>query len=97
MNKISSIITLSVLISGCTIYKTDVQQGNSLSNSTVSQLQKGMSRGEVVSILGNPLLQDNFRSDRWDYIYYDGKGNSQNNKKNLTLFFKNDQLVQVKK
>jgi len=97
MNKIISIIALTLIISGCAVYKPDVQQGNALSNATVSQLQRGMSKAVVASILGNPLLQDNFRSDRWDYIFYNGKGNQQKNKQSLTLFFKGDQLVQVKK
>lgn len=97
MNKIISILTFTLLISGCAIYKPEVQQGNALSNTTVSQLQRGMSKPEVASLLGNPLLQDNFRSDRWDYIFYNGNGSKQKNKQNLTLIFKNDQLVQVKK
>lgn len=97
INKTIGIITLTLLTSGCTVYKAEVQQGNALNNSTVSQLQKGMSKGQVASLLGNPLLQDNFRSNRWDYIYYNGDGTKQNNRQNLTLIFKNDQLLQVKK
>lgn len=87
----------ATLLSGCAIYKPEVQQGNALSNTTVSQLERGMSKGEVASLLGNPLLQDNFRANRWDYIYYDGTGRKQRNRKNLTLIFQNDQLLQVKK
>ena len=101
MNKIISIILTTLfatsLLSGCAIYKAEVQQGNALSNTTVSQLERGMSKGEVASLLGNPLLQDNFRSNRWDYVYYEGNGSKQKNRKNLTLMFTNDQLVQVKK
>ncbi|MCL4112806.1 UNVERIFIED_CONTAM: hypothetical protein GTU68_021824 [Idotea baltica] len=92
----ATLLTSSVL-SGCAIYKPEVQQGNALSNETVSQLERGMSKGEVASILGTPLLQDNFRDNRWDYVYFDGTGKKQLNKKNLTLIFKNDQLFQVKK
>ncbi|MEH6455112.1 MAG: outer membrane protein assembly factor BamE [Cocleimonas sp.] len=97
MNKIISIITLTLLLNGCAIYRAEVQQGNALSNETVSQLQRGMSKAEVASLLGNPLLQDNFRSDRWDYIFFNGTGGQQKNKQSLVLLFKNDQLVQVKK
>lgn len=97
MNKIISILALSIFISGCAIYKPEVQQGNALSNNTVSQLQRGMSKAQVASLLGNPLLQDNFRSDRWDYIFYNGTGSKLKNKQNLTLLFKDDLLVQVKK
>lgn len=98
MKKIISFIALTFVLTGCTIYKADVQQGNSLSNEAVSQLQRGMSKAEVASLLGNPLLQDNFRSNRWDYVYFDGTGGGQqNNKQNLTLLFSNDQLTQIKK
>ena len=97
MIKLISIFTFSLLFAGCSIYKVEVQQGNALSNETVSQLQRGMSKTAVASLLGNPLLQDNFRSDRWDYIYYTKRGSNKSAQQNLTLLFKNDQLIQVKK
>ncbi len=98
MIKFISIISLTLLVTGCTIYKMEVQQGNALSNETVSQLQRGMSKDQVAALLGNPLLQDNFRSNRWDYVYYNLRGKEVSSKKqNLTLFFQNDQLIQVKK
>ena len=98
MIKFISIISLTLLVTGCTIYKMEVQQGNALSNETVSQLQRGMSKDQVAALLGNPLLQDNFRSNRWDYVYYSLRGKEASSKKqNLTLLFQNDQLIQVKK
>jgi len=56
-----------------------------------------MSKEQVASLLGTPLLQDNFRSNRWDYVFFNGNGNSQKNRQNLVLFFANNQLIQVKK
>ncbi|MEE9326456.1 MAG: outer membrane protein assembly factor BamE [Cocleimonas sp.] len=97
MIQLIRIITLSIFISSCSIYKMEIQQGNALSNETISQIQSGMSKAEVSSILGNPLLQDNFRSDRWDYVYYTRKGRKSSKKQNLTLLFKNDQLAHIKK
>jgi len=95
MNKIISILALSFLLTSCSVYKMDIQQGNSISNETVSQLKKGMSKSEVASLLGNPLLQDNFRSNRWDYIYYAGRGKTSSKQQSLTLIFANEQLIQV--
>ena len=97
MLKVIVTLTLALLVSSCSIYKMEVQQGNALNNETVSQLQRGMSKAEVASLLGNPLLQDNFRSNRWDYIYFKRNGRKLGNKQNLTLYFENDQLTQVKK
>ena len=95
MTKLFTIIAFTLLTTGCAVYKMDIQQGNSISNETVSQLRKGMSKSEVASLLGNPLLQDNFRSNRWDYIYYTGKGRKSSKQQNLTLIFVNEQLAQV--
>ena len=38
--KIIVTFTLAMLLSSCSIYKMEVQQGNALNNKTVSQLQK---------------------------------------------------------
>lgn len=95
MNKIIGIFALSFLLTSCAVYKVDVQQGNSISNDAVSQLKKGMSKAEVASLLGNPLLKDNFRSNRWDYIYYTARGRTLSKQQNLTLTFVNEKLVQV--
>ncbi len=97
MIKIISIISFALLMTSCSIYKMEVQQGNALNNETVSQLQRGMSKAQVASLLGTPLLQDNFRSNRWDYVYYKLRGRKSSKKQNLTLLFQNNQLIQVKK
>ena len=95
MKKIISIFTLSILLSSCSVYKMDVEQGNSISNETVSQLRKGMTKAEVSTLLGNPLLQDSFRNNRWDYIYYNGQGTNSSKQQSLTLMFANHRLIQV--
>jgi len=98
MKKIITLTILTLLLSSCSTYKMDVQQGNALSNEVVAQLAKGMSKGEVASLLGTPLLQDNFRHNRWDYIYFAQKGRSKKPKKQgITLLFQEDRLVEVRK
>ncbi len=74
----------------------EVQQGNALSKENVASLKKGMSKGEVISLLGTPLLQDNFRQNRWDYVYYTKQGSRSSKPQGVTLLFQNEQLVQVK-
>lgn len=100
MNNIIKLALLSVsllLATGCSTYKMEIQQGNAISNVAVQQLKRGMSKAEVSSLLGSPLMQDNFRSNRWDYLYYTGHGEAPSNIQNLTLQFKNEQLFQVSK
>jgi len=96
MKNLINLILFALLLTSCATYKMEVQQGNALSNQEVALLKKGMSKDEVASLLGTPLLQDNFRSNRWDYVYYIKQGNSATRKRGITLFFQNDRLVEVK-
>lgn len=89
-------LAFTLLLSSCSVYKMEVQQGNALSQEAVSQLRPGMSKSEVSTLLGNPLLQDDFHTDRWDYVYFSNKNGKQKTQKNITLLFKNGQLAQVK-
>lgn len=97
MKNFLSLVTLSLLLSSCSTYKMEVQQGNAISNDTVSLLKVGMSKPEVASLLGTPLLQDNFRSNRWDYVYFKRNSSDTQKKQSLTLLFQDGQLAQVNK
>ena len=96
--KTFTLISLFLLMSACTSYKPEVQQGNLISQETVSKLQKGMSKREVQALLGTPLLQDSFNSNRWDYVFYQTqteKDSKDRKPQNITLSFQNDQLMNV--
>lgn len=97
MKNFLSLVALSLLLSSCSTYKMEVQQGNAISNETVSLLKVGMSKPEVASLLGTPLLQDNFRSNRWDYVYFKRNSSDTQKKQSLTLLFQDGQLAQVNK
>ncbi len=99
MKKFTALFTTILLMltfSACSVYKMEIQQGNALSNETVSQLRPGMTKNEVATLLGNPLLHDSFHKDRWDYVYFTNKKGKESLRKNLTLLFRNGQLMQVK-
>jgi len=84
-----------LFLTSCSTYKMEVQQGNALTNDVIAQLKTGMSKDEVMSILGTPLLQDNFRSNRWDYVYYTKQGRSSSKRQSVTLLFNGDNLARV--
>ena len=52
------------------IYRPDVHQGNLVTEEMIQQLQVGMSRQQVLFLLGEPLVQSQFHTHRWDYTYY---------------------------
>ena len=55
--------------SGC-VYRMAIQQGNFLDPEQVSQLETGMTRSQVMFLLGTPMVPTAFDNDRWDYYYY---------------------------
>jgi outer membrane protein assembly factor BamE len=69
----ASLLALSIGLTGC-VYRMDIQQGNYLDGKTVSQLKVGMTRSQVRYLLGTPMVEDIFDTQRWDYIYYYKRG-----------------------
>lgn len=88
--------TLIVMTTGCMrVYTLDIQQGNLITQEMVDQLKTGMTRRQVQFILGTPLITDPFHQNRWDYYYSYKRGNKYRAKRTLSLFFKDDQLVEI--
>ena len=87
---------LALLLSGCAVYKIDIQQGNEITSEMLSELKIGMSKTEVVNILGYPLLNDPFHVDRWDYYFYLKKGTTgEAEQRSATLRFTDDVLDDI--
>ncbi len=60
----------SLLLGACIKpYQPDIQQGNILNNSDLREIQYGMTKQEVLFILGTPMVIDPFNEQRWDYFY----------------------------
>ena len=88
-------VTLVATLNGC-VYRMNIQQGNYLENSTLAQLQVGMTRSQVRYLLGTPMVPDAFDNDRWDYLYYLRKGRiAKPEQRHLTVFFEEDKVARV--
>jgi outer membrane protein assembly factor BamE len=82
-------------IPGVTPYKMEIQQGNFVSQDMVSQLKAGMSKDQVRSTLGTPLLADIFHGERWDYVYWRELPNGAREQRKLVVFFEDGKLLRV--
>ena len=98
MQRFLIILTLMFSLSGCIVYKQDVQQGNEITPEMISQLELGMSKREVTRVLGYPLVTDPFHVDRWDYYYFLKQGKTgEVEQSSISLTFEDDQLVTINK
>ncbi len=86
-------------LAGCSfpgVYKIDIQQGNVVTQDMIDQLRPGMTRRQVRFIMGNPLIQDTFHPNRWDYLYSLQPGGGQRQQERMSVFFnENDQLANL--
>lgn len=93
---LSSLISLLTL-SACGIpYRIDIDQGNIITADEVSRLQIGMSKEDVRLVIGDPLLNDVFHQDRWDYVQYHQSGKTREKQKGLvSLYFTHGLLTNI--
>ena len=82
-------------IPGITPYRMEIQQGNFISQETVSKLKLGMSRDDVKLILGTPLLTDIFHGDRWDYVFSRETPDGRREGRRIALFFADGKLARI--
>ncbi len=80
-----------------TVHKIDVQQGNALDAEMIAKVKIGMSKEQVRYVLGSPLITDSFHPDRWDYIYLFTPGYGEQERKQLTLTFDRDDVININK
>lgn len=94
-----SLGTALFLLSGCIRpFQPDIQQGNIINNSDLREIRYGMSKQEVLFILGTPMVIDPFNEQRWDYFYSrrDQRRRETEHRLITAMFDDNDTLVELK-
>ncbi len=82
-------------LTGC-VYRIDIQQGNFLEAKDIDRVAVGMTRIQVRSLLGTPMVADPFEGWRWDYVYYLKKGRwKKPEQRHFIVFFEEDKVVRI--
>jgi outer membrane protein assembly factor BamE len=89
------LLAVLVLTSGC-LYRMPIQQGNMLNPDLVSQLESGMTRKQVLFLLGTPMVPNGFNTDRWDYYFFLRAASGKTiESKHLTVWFKGENVDRI--
>ena len=64
------LLLISVAFSSACVYRANISQGNLIKQDDLDQVEVGMTRNQVRFLLGTPMVDDPFHTDRWDYVYY---------------------------
>ena len=86
-----------ITISSCSSlspYKVPVLQGNIFEDKDLEKLSEGLTKEQVQFIFGTALIQDPFRTSRWDYFNSVTVGNEVVAENKLTIYFNEDDLVE---
>lgn len=75
------------------VYKISIPQGNIITQEMIDQLRPGMTKRQVIFVMGTPLIRDPFHQDRWDYVYNFQPGGGVRGQERVSVFFENDALV----
>lgn len=87
-------------LSGCTdwIFRIDVPQGNFLEQKSVNELRIGMTKEQVVFVLGLPVVRDSFDHDTWYYVYDLKRGMKKRGKdvrQDVFIYFEDNKVARV--
>ena len=97
---------LTVIITGCQLlpenaqlrsYRVLVQQGNIIDENKVDALKINMTKEQVVFLLGEPVVNNIFNKNRWDYVYYRKRDPEETQLNMVSIFFKEDNVISMKR
>ncbi len=100
LNYLFVLSAFCISLSGCVsllpeAHKIDIHQGNIIEQDRVSQLRAGMSKDQVKYLLGTPVNNNVFHSERWDYLHYVSKAGTHGTPERLTVYFENGTVSRI--
>jgi outer membrane protein assembly factor BamE (lipoprotein component of BamABCDE complex) len=102
------LIASALMLSACTwepdlsdiglprVHKIDIPQGNVVEQYQINQLRPGMNKEQVRFVMGTPMINDVFHTNRWDYLYRFKPGYGETKTRLATLYFnEQDKLASI--
>lgn len=87
-----------MLVTGCSVarnlvYHPDINQGNYFTKSDILNIKIGMTKQQVVYILGTPIIHTVFDQQVWYYVYRQQHGYKKVKQITLILIFNRDGIL----
>jgi len=77
-------------------YRTDLPQGNYVTQEMLDQISEGMNEREVARTLGSPLLTDVFQPRQWNYVFSYRHPNGRVDLRRVRILFnENDRVAAI--
>lgn len=94
------VAALALTVAGCQlVYTPDVRQGNlfdkTINQKALDQLKPGLTKRQVLVLLGTPSVSPPFDQSRWDYVSTYAHRGGKMTVSTLSLYFTGDTLARV--
>lgn len=101
MSRFGFFLAAVIALNGCSlldkmVYRIDIPQGNYLEQDDVDKLRIDMTEEQVIYVLGTPVAENSFDSDRWVYLYKMDPNTGKDYRKELILIFNDNKLQDMK-
>ena len=86
------------MLTGCVVfrpYMMPIQQGNIITPKMIAKLKPGMSKQQVVYILGTPDITNPYQPNTLYYVYTNQHNYLPRSESQLIVTFKNDKLADI--
>lgn len=70
-----------------------IEQGKLINDDKLNKIDTGLSKEQVLYLLGKPSLSSPFLSNQWNYLYFNNT--NQKEVRKLTIHFKNEKVYEV--
>jgi outer membrane protein assembly factor BamE len=92
------LLLITVAFSSACVYRANISQGNLIKQDDLDQVEIGMTRNQVRFLLGTPMIDDPFHTNRWDYVYYLKIGREDAGfKRWVSVIFEEGEVIEIRK
>ena len=93
MDDISSAVDKQLSDRGIKPYIIPMDQGRLVSHEKFQEIDVGLSKEQVIYLLGKPSISSPFIDNQWDYVYFNNTNTSE--AKKLSVHFKNEKVFEI--
>jgi len=74
-------------------FEISIEQGRLIDSESLNKIDTGLSREQVIYLLGKPSTSSPFLTDQWNYLYFNNT--DQKKIKTLVVYFKNEKVYKI--
>ena len=90
------ILIISLIVISCSntsIYRVSITQGTVFKQEDINRLEIGMTKDQVIYVMGQPSFENFFENYVWNYFYQIKSGDTVDLERRLKLYFDDKNLL----